>query len=380
MDVREALADQVDEWLLKVVRAALGEPGAVLGAWDAVALKGGTDPQSGARSLFLLKGTASVGSVKRPWRVVLKVLARGAGHADPAHVDHWEREALIYGSGLLDDLPPGLCAPRCFGVHRPADGVAWLWLEHVQDTASAWSPARWRSVAQILGRFNGAYLAGRPLPRVPWLGGRRLRTWLERHRPLVGRIAAAPDNPAVRGWWPRPTVDAILRLWEERDAFCLALERLPQTLCHGDAIRRNLLTRRGVDGAAEMVAIDWEYAGRYAAGEEVGQKLSIAAAFYDVEPADLRVLDDLLFSGYLDGLRDAGWQGDARAVRLAYAAHAALRNAFNAVGATVPADAQRTAALRTYGHTWEELAERRAEVRPFLLARAAEARRLLEAP
>jgi hypothetical protein len=32
----------------------------------------------------------------------------------------------------------------------------------------------------------------------------------------------------------------------------------------------------------------------------------------------------------------------------------------------------------TYGHSWEALAARRAEVRPFLLERADEARRLLE--
>jgi hypothetical protein len=64
-------------------------------------------------------------------------------------------------------------------------------------------------------------------------------------------------------------------------------------------------------------------------------------------------------------------------VRFAYAAHAALRNAFNAVGASVPDEAGRAMAFQNYGHTWEELAERRAVLRPFLLDRADEARRLL---
>jgi hypothetical protein len=131
----------------------------------------------------------------------------------------------------------------------------------------------------------------------------------------------------------------------------------------------------------ETVAIDWEFAGHYAVGEEVGQTLSVASAFYDVEPADLPALDEALFAGYLAGLRDAGWRGGRgaeRPVRFAYAAHAALRNLFNAVGASVPDEAGRAAAKLTYGHTWEELAERRAEVRPFLLDRADEARRLLE--
>jgi len=257
--------------------------------------------------------------------------------------------------------------------------MVWLWLEHIQvDEARVWLPARWQRAARDLGRFNGAYLAGRPLPHAPWLGGQRLRTWVERHRPLVARIATAPQNPDVHQWWPQPVVDAILRLWEERDAFCAALEQLPQTFCHGDAIRRNLLTRRGVDGSEEMVGIDWEYAGYYAAGEEVGQTLSVASAFFDVEPADLPALDQMLFAGYLAGLHEAGWRGDARRVRFAYLAHAALRNAFNAVGASVPDDVRRAAARQTYGRTWEELAERRAALRPFLLDRANEARNLME--
>jgi hypothetical protein len=128
----------------------------------------------------------------------------------------------------------------------------------------------------------------------------------------------------------------------------------------------------------ETIGVDWEHAGYYAAGEEVGQTLSVAGAFFDWEPGDLPALDAALFAGYVDGLRDAGWRGDSRSVRFAYAAHAALRNAFNAVGATVPDTAGRASAPEKFGHTWEELAERRAAVRPFLLARADEARRLLE--
>ena len=225
--------------------------------------------------------------------------------------------------------------------------------------------------------MNGASLvAGKPLETL-WLRGERLRSWVERHSPLVERIAAAPQNPAVRHWWPQSIVAAILQLWEERGAFCDALARLPQGFGHGDALRRNLLNRRRADGTEETVAIDWERAGYYAAGEEVGQTISVAAAFFDLAPGDLPALDTALFAGYLAGLRDAGWQGDERQVRFAYAAHAALRNAFNAVGATVPNEAGRASALHNYGHSWEDLAARRAASRPFLLERAAEARSLL---
>lgn len=379
LDPRERLTGAPAGRIEKVARAALQEPDAVLGAWDAISLKNGDSARSPLRSLLALRGAAQVGATERPWSAVLKVLAPVVGYDDPSNIRYWKREQLLYRSGLLDDLPAGLRAPRCYGCDEPANGTVWLWLEHIrEDSEGSWSQARWALAARHLGQLNGADLSGRPLPRAPWLGGRRLRTWLEHHGPLVKQIAPAPFNPDVRRWWPRPVVDAILRLWEERELFCDALEQLPQTFGHGDAIRRNLLARRRADGSEETVGIDWEHAGQYAAGEEVGQTLSVASAFYDVEPADLSALDEALFAGYLAGLRDAGWRGDPRQVRFAYTAHAALRNAFNAVGASVPDKARRAAAQQTYGYTWEELAERRAAVRPFLLERAAEARTLLE--
>jgi hypothetical protein len=372
--VPECLARDDAGRLREVVRAALGEPGAVLDRWELVSMQ-----STASRSLCLLNGTARVGAVEHPWRVVLKVLRPVAGQDDATHIFYWKREALLYRSGFLEDLPAGLRAPRCYGWDEPADGSVWLWLEQVREEGERlWPLARWALAARHLGRFNGVYLAGRPLPQAPWLGGRRLRTWLARHGPLVERIAAAPMNPEVRRFWPRPVVDALLRLWEEREAFCAALERLPQTFCHGDAIRRNLFARGGTDGSEETVAIDWEYAGQMALGEEIGQTVSVASAFLDVAPDDLPALDEALFAGYLTGLCDAGWRGDERPVRFAYAAHAALRNAFNAVGATVPDDAGRMAAQQRYGHTWEELAEARAAVRPFLLDRAQEARGLMQ--
>ena len=362
-----------------VVRAALGESSAVLESWDAQPLGGGSRSLGDRGLLYLIQGTARVGAAESSWRLVLQILVPNADQNDPTGSSYWKREGLLHGSGILENLPGGLKAPRCYGREEQPDGSIWLWLEHVQeDGERVWPIARWVLAARHLGQFNGAYLTTRPLPEDPGLGGQRLRAWLGRHGPLVARIAAAPNNPAVARWWPQPVVDAILHLWGEREVFCDALERLPQTFCHGDAIRRNLYARRAADGSEETVAIDWEHAGLSAPGEEVGQTLSVASAFYDLEPADLPALDEALFAGYLAGLQDAGWRGDPRPVRFAYAAHAALRNAFNAVGATLPDEAGRARAPKTFGHTFEELAERRAEIRPFLLERAEEARGLLE--
>src|SRR5215218_3079868 len=153
MDVRERLAGAASPRVQEVARSSLGEPAAVLGAWEAVAVKGAVGALDGARSLFVLRGVARLGSSERPWSVVLKVLARSAGHDNPAHIDYWKREGLLYCSGLLDALRAGLSAPRWYGCDEPADGMVWLWLEHIQvDEARVWLPARWQRAARDLGR------------------------------------------------------------------------------------------------------------------------------------------------------------------------------------------------------------------------------------
>lgn len=377
--VKEQSADIDAGRLQEIVRVALDAPDAMLGGWNATPLTGGASAATGMRPLFLLQGTASVSSEERPWHVVLKGFVPPGERDGASAIDDWKREWSLYGTDFLRTLPAGLNAPRLYGRDEAADGTVWLWQEYVQEEEPhQWPSGRWALAARHLGRLNGTSIVGEALPDAPWLGGERLRSWVERHRPLVERIAAAPRDPAVRHWWPQPTVDAILRLWEDRGIFYGALARLPQSFGHGDAIRRNLLFRRGAGDAEETVAIDWEHAGFYAAGEEMGQTLSVAAAFFDLAPTDLPDLDAALFASYLTGLRDAGWQGDERSVRFAYAAHAALRNAFNAVGATVPDAAGRASALRNYGHSWENLAAQRAAIRPFLIERADEARGLLD--
>jgi hypothetical protein len=372
------LAGVSRERLEEVARAALGEPGAIVEEWGAVPLQGGFGALSGQSGIARLDGEARVGQERRPWRAVLKVCNPVDEQNDPDEIYYWRREPLLYRSGVLDDLPGGLRAPRCYGCDDAPNGGRMLWLEHVEESSpDSWPVARWALAARHLGHLNGAYLAGRPRPTAPSLGGGRLRSWLRLYGRVVPAIEAAPASPAVRHWWPPATVEAIMRLWHGREALLDAVERLPQTFAHLDAIRRNLIAGRGHDGAEETVALDWAFAGYAAAGEDVGQTLSVAAAFYHVEPTELPALDEAMYQSYLDGLHDVGWRGDARAVRFAYATHAALRNLINAVGAVVPDDTRRAAVLANQGRTWEELAERRAAIRPFLLARADEAAGLL---
>ena len=178
--------------LAPMVRDLLDEPAAVVAAeWSCRPLGGGASEGLG---LYRVTGSARVGGATRPWALVCKVCAPANG-ADPGAWDYPPREPLAYGSGLLAALPGGLAAPRCLAVEAQPDGTTRLWLEAVADAhPGPWPLDRYALVARRLGRFNGAYLAGAPLPDQPWLS----RGWLRELRRAVRprrRRAGAPRRP-----------------------------------------------------------------------------------------------------------------------------------------------------------------------------------------
>src|SRR5215211_6190672 len=135
--------------------------------------------------------------------------------------------------------------------------------------------------------------------------------------------------------YPPSVVIEITRLWTERERFLTALDRLPQTFCHLDAFRRNLLYRAEPDGE-EVVAIDWSYAGHGAVGQELGQLVVASLFFFETVGSAPRDLDAACFAGYVTGLREAGWVGDERLVRPGFVADAALRHTIGLLGVIVP--------------------------------------------
>jgi thiamine kinase-like enzyme len=116
----------------------------------------------------------------------------------------------------------------------------------------------------------------------------------------------------------------MLRLWTERHRLSDALEALPQTFCHLDAIRNNLVLSAR-DDAEQTIALDWEWTGIAGVGEELAPLVAGSLAMLNVEASHAGPLDTIAFPAYLEGLRAAGWQGPADAARFGYVASAALR-------------------------------------------------------
>lgn len=102
------------------------------------------------------------------------------------------------------------------------------------------------------------------------------------------------------------------------------LDRLPQALSHLDAWRTNLIGSRAPNGAERTIAIEWSSVGRAPLGQEIAILVGGSHIWLDADPELLSTMSARVFAGYVDGLRDAGWRGDERAVRCAYAASAAL--------------------------------------------------------
>ena len=397
MDILTQLQALDRATVTRIVRDALRRDSATIDAWHAELLyaPGAVfNPSNGG--VYRVAGTARDADTSVPWSLIVKVLRSPAGMPlpdgevfppdlaeDPTLFNYWKREALAYTAGLLDDLPGGLATPRCFGsIERPGPS-AWLWLEDVTQAADAvWPPARYGLAAHHLGAFNGAYLTTRQLPTAPWLSRHWLRSWVA--VPITQLMAyledhGAWDHPTIQAACPAPAPARLRQLWRDREAFLAALERLPQALCHLDAFRSNLIARQNA-GREETVALDWAFVGPAAVGEELSA-LVVASLLRGAVPlADAVALEEAAFEGYLAGLREAGWTGNPRAVRLGYVASAPLRYGLVALMDLLRSviDAGHAATLeREEGRPFQEIVAQRGALVAFLLDRVDEARELL---
>jgi thiamine kinase-like enzyme len=125
---------------------------------------------------------------------------------------------------------------------------------------------------------------------------------------------AAWSQPLIRKHFPAGLRDGLVRLHGRREALLGVMERLPRTVCHLDVWHRNLVRR--ADG--EIAFLDWAFAGDGAVGEDIGNLILNWLVPYD----ELVELDRRLTGAYLSGLREAGWSGDERLVRIGICASA----------------------------------------------------------
>lgn len=361
------------------VRKALNQPEAVVLDWKNEVLQGA----SLNSEIYRFSGTAQKRGELLPWSLILKIIRSPDGTDDPDSLKYWKREALAYQSGLLDGLPGGMCVPHCFGILEQPGPEVWLWLEEIVDEFHAgWPLEQYGRVAFDLAQFNAAYLNAQSLLSLPWLARGRLRAWVAGATELIPLSAEVRALPLVARLYPDDIYNRMLRVWSEHEAWIAFIESQPQTLAHLDAFRRNLFARHAQRGETQTVLIDWSLVGSAALGEEIAPLVAASLNFLEVGPGQAQALDRLVFDNYLAGLRQAGWQGDQRAVRFNYAASCVLRYSIGVIGITsMIADVQQNGILEAaFGHPLDELVGVWSQTNGFFYDLADEARSLLRLP
>ena len=309
-----------------IVRQVLDRPAVESFDWHIQPLSGGAGEYTGRGfGVYQITGTAYSAGHALPWSTVVKVVGPSdrADFNDPSNVDYWRREVLAYQSGILEQLPGEIIVPRCYTIHELTDGKLCIWIEAVHEADGSWAMEEHRLVARHFGQFNGAYLAGHPLPpKASWLLSGRTEQWLENSLTYARELSEISTTNLGR-WLSNENINRMAQLFEQRRPLLAALDRLPICFCHHDAFRRNLILRQTEDGNTETVALDWSYAGLGKVGQEMGVAIALNLLFMEVSGDRARELDQAIFAGYSAGLRDAGWKGDLQLARFGYTVTAA---------------------------------------------------------
>lgn len=348
--------------LTALVQQSLERPALQLTEWSVQQLHSGMEWDS---AVFRVHGEAEDAGKAVAWSLILKTVKPAADANDPAGVHYWKREVLAYQSGSLHRLPGGnVTAPACYQVDERPNGSIWLWLEDVkEDVDSPWSIDQYAAAARHLGQFSGAYLMGHPLPTEPWIARQWLRKYVENAAPMIDFLRANPHHSLAVGLYRYDGLAQILALWDDHRPILDTLDGLPQVLCHQDAFRGNLFARGG-----KTVLIDWSYLGTAPVGAELVALVLGSVGMFQLPPNQLPELDQRCFESYLLGLRDAGWSGDRKLVRMGYTTTAMMRYTIGgSVGDALPRllDQQSRSKLET---TFEKSAQELGATDPAIIA------------
>jgi hypothetical protein len=88
--------------------------------------------------------------------------------------------------------------------------------------------------------------------------------------------------------------------------------------------------------SGRLLAVDWAFVGPGPVGAELAPLVTASAAFRCVERTQWLDLERTAAEGYLQGLRDVGWDGPGEQPRFAFAASSALRYGPGAVRLVLP--------------------------------------------
>lgn len=333
--------------LAELVRESWQRPPLTLTEWsvEPIGYESGT-PSTGL--LLRVRGTAADAAGPVRWSFVVKqlqslrhwpLLHRMAAELPKDVLDEqlerfpWRIEADIYSSDIDLLMPSGLRLPRVHRIDDLGDERVVLWMEDVQSVDVPWVCSRFERAAYLLGRLA----ARRSEARLP-ADARTPPTAALRYF-LNGQTAYLLPKLDDDVMWTHPLITestdgrlrADLRSMAARiPAILETLDRLPQTLPHGDASPQNLLVP--ADGSADFVAIDWgAFSTLLPVGFDLGQLLIGLAHAGGHDPGELPALQTPIALAYAAGLREDGMIVDDAEVEYGFVASLVLRSGLGAI-------------------------------------------------
>lgn len=269
------------------------------------------------RTLNRLQGEALVSGAVHRWSLIEK-RTEGPTSASPYLLDNGRRELAAYRSGILDNIAPGIRAPRLYGSMLDRDGGMTLWLEEVfhdggRPMGAEAVLAAARNLGGMAGRWNGSRLIQ------PWY----FNEWVDRHSQPEAVTRSLDILRRARG-------DAAVHLGDrmrlvehlivQQSTVRVALEGLPHTLCHHDATGANVF-----HAPPYTVLIDWESVGAGPVGADLASLLFSSVRRGDASAhVVVPLLEDAL-EVYAEGVLAEGADVSPATVRRGFDAAVALR-------------------------------------------------------
>lgn len=281
-------------------------------------------PNFTTAGIFHLHGFALINHEQKPWSIILKIIKPDSEEKEePQHHNYWRREALVFASKILGDLPGSIQSPKCYLVEEQVDGTVWLWMERIEGEY-AHTKEQFDFIAERLGRFNGAYLIGNKIPDENWICRNWLKSWTTSSRMYA-------PNPEQYIHQLHSDNDQNLWAWfqdftKRIDSNLSSLNSLPRVLAHQDLSQMNMLLTQSDKEKDRLVMIDWQFMSISGIGEDLGKMFGVNMSLGVIPIDRYEEYKESLFQAYIKGLKDTGGQGDEQLARYGFCLSTALRS------------------------------------------------------
>lgn len=280
-------------------------------------------------SIFRIYGTVIVSEKEIPWSLVLKIIKPEQEEKNnPQHHNYWRREALVNQTGVLTELPEVIYAPQCYKVEEKENSSVWIWMEEIkEDNKRLWSENEFAFAARQLGIFNGTYITEKIIIDYSWICRKWLKSWVngcKKHSidPTIyySKVQNLSNLNSI--------YNSYVYLNKNLDKHFNALNNLPRVLAHQDLSKQNMYINVNEGAEKQLTLIDWQFLSISGLGEDLGKLYGVALSQQDIPIEKMDDYKELLFTNYLSGLREVGWNGDATLPKYGFYASFAIRSAW----------------------------------------------------